>query len=233
MKETIIAANLALIRKQIAEYERKYQRPENSVVLLAVTKTRPVEEIVAASECNQMAYGESFVQEAIPKINFFKNAVKNTNITWHYIGKVQSNKTKLIAQNFSWVQSITKEEYAVLLNKHRSETSSKLNICIEVNISNENTKGGVSLPNVLPLAEAITKLPNLALRGLMAIPAPGKNFSEQYETFSLLAEEFHKLNAAGFGLDTLSMGMSGDFEAAIAAGSTMVRIGTAVFGERM
>lgn len=233
MKETIIAANLALIKRQIAEYEKKYRRPENSVALLAVTKTRSADEILAAVECNQMAYGESFVQEAIPKINFFKNTEKNPNLVWHYIGKVQSNKTKLIAQNFSWVLSITKEEHAILFNKYRGENLPKLNICIEVNISKESTKGGVNISNILPLAEAITKLPNLALRGLMAIPAPAENFNEQYESFSLLAEEFYKLNASGFNLDTLSMGMSADFEAAIAAGSTMVRIGTAIFGERI
>lgn len=224
----MLEERLKFIRQQIREAEQKYNKPPGSVKLLAASKARTVEEIAAVAACGQNAFGENYVQEAIPKIK----ALQHLSLEWHFIGKIQSNKTKLLAQYFSWAQSVARVDIAESLNKYRQGNLVPLNVCIEVNLSDEVSKSGVQLAEVLPLAKAIVKLPNLKLRGLMAIPAPSKDFAHQFATFSILARKFSELNSYGFGLDTQSIGMSDDFTAAIAAGSTMVRIGTAIFGPR-
>lgn len=197
-------------------------RDADSVTLLAVSKNQSLEKIRNAFAAGQMRFAENYVQEAMEK----QGALRDLSIEWHFIGNIQSNKIKLIATHFDWVHSVNCFDIAQRLNNARDATC-PLNICIEVNIDNEETKSGVSSQDVFLLAEKIKSLPNLALRGLMVIPQ--KNHVDAFEKTAALQQE---LIRSGFLLDTLSMGMSADFEAAIAAGSTMVRIGTAIFGER-
>jgi PLP dependent protein len=223
-----IKKRLLKIRSAITAAEKKYRTP-GVVTLVAVSKSQPVEKIKAAIADNQKDFGESYLQEAMIKIN----ELKRFDIIWHYIGKIQSKKTKLIAQNFAWVESVVNYEIAELLDKYRPPNMSPLNICIQVNISKEASKAGVLLEEILPLAKKIIKLPKLQLRGLMAIPSYQESFAEQFTTFNTLALELKKLQQHKILVDTLSMGMSDDYEAAIAAGATIVRIGTAIFGERI
>lgn len=225
-----IVTNLRTVHEQIRQTENKYQRKPGSVTLVAVSKTHSVDAIDKAIAAGQLVFGESYVQEALPKIAAI--AKTRSDIVWHYIGRIQSNKIKYLARNFAWVQSTAKKEHAIQLNKHRPENLPPLNICIEVNLSAEFSKTGVVLSEILSLAQEIKALPRLKLRGLMAIPAPATDFATQFAAFRKLAEVYHDFNSKGFDLDTLSMGMSDDFVAAIAAGSTMVRIGTAIFGVR-
>lgn len=224
-----IKDNLTEVLKRIREYEIKYQRHPNSVALLAATKQQPLEKMQAAVEAGQHIFGENYLQEAIPKME----ALHNKKLEWHYIGPLQSNKAKKIAENFSWIESVDSMKNATRLNESRPAHLPPLNICIEVNISGEETKSGVHAESVLPLAEFCISLDRLRLRGLMAIPAPQKSLQAQRAEFQKLKILFDQLNKKDFALDTLSMGMSHDFEAAIAEGSTLVRIGTAIFGERV
>ncbi|CAL7963786.1 Pyridoxal phosphate homeostasis protein [Gammaproteobacteria bacterium] len=224
-----IQENLAKIKTAITTAENKYGRAAGSVALLAVSKAQPVEKIKAASIQGQTHFGESYLQEALVKIK----ELVNQNIIWHYIGRIQSNKAKLIAQNFSWVETVASLEIAELLNKHRSAHLLKLNICIQVNVSNDEKKAGVSRTEILPLAKKIAQLPRLKLRGLMTIPSYFKEFELQFKLFNELYLEFKNLQNHSIDVDTLSMGMSSDFEAAIAAGATIVRVGSAIFGERV
>jgi hypothetical protein len=224
-----IVQNLEKIKNNIIDAAARFGRNGNDITLIAVSKNHPSNKIEAAFDAGQRHFGESYVQEALRKMQ----ELNNEKIIWHFIGKIQSNKAKLLANNFSWVQSVTSKESAELLNKYRLENLSPLNICIEVNLSNEFSKAGVALDGVFALANAIANLPRLKLRGLMAIPAPREDFNKQVETFSLLTDTVKQLNSQyNLNLDTLSMGMSDDYAAAIAAGSTMIRIGTAIFGER-
>ncbi len=223
-----IKKNLAKIRTDIINAEKKYQRAQSSVTLLAISKAQAVEKIKAALAAGQKEFGESYLQEAIIKIN----ELKELDITWHYVGRIQSKKAKLIAPNFSWVESVANYEIAELLDKHRPATMPPLNICLQVNISKEESKAGVLPEKILPLAQKIIQLPRLKLRGLMTIPAPHEKFERQFATFNELALEYRKLEQHGIAVDTLSMGMSDDFEAAIAAGATMIRIGAGIFGQR-
>jgi hypothetical protein len=213
---------LSDIACRIHAAEKKYHRAPNSVTLLAVSKKQSAEKIREAYLAGQTRFAENYVQEAIEK----QQALRDLPIEWHFIGTIQSNKTKLIAIHFDWVHSVNRFDIAERLNNAR-DTKNPLNICIEVNIDDEATKSGVKSSDVLSLAEKINSLPNLTLRGLMVIPQ--KNHVDAFEKTAALQQE---LIQNGFLLDTLSMGMSADFEAAIAAGSTMVRIGTAIFGER-
>lgn len=226
-----IVQNIQELYKKIRAAEVKYQRKPNSVSLLAVSKTRSVVEITEAASAGQLAFGENYVQEALPKIVALVDAEKK--LVWHFIGKVQSNKTKFLAQHFDWVESVAKQEHANFLNKYRPANLPALNVCIEFNVSAERTKGGVAQEDLVQLASYIVALPRLCLRGLMVIPAPEHDFARQYAVFSEVAKVWRDLNAQGFHMDTLSMGMTDDFEAAIAAGSTEVRIGTAIFGPRV
>lgn len=223
-----IQNNLAKIRAAIVAAEKKYQRTSGSVALVAVAKSQPVEKIKVLSSLGQSHIAESYLQEALPKIQ----ALSTENILWHYIGRIQSKKTKLIALNFSWVETVASYEIAELLSNHRPINMQPLNICIQVNISKDPNKAGVSSDEILPLAKKILLLPRLKLCGLMTIPAYQENFAQQFKIFNDLSLELKKLQQQGMIIDTLSMGMSGDFEAAIASGATMIRIGTAIFGKR-
>ncbi|NKB36344.1 MAG: YggS family pyridoxal phosphate-dependent enzyme [Gammaproteobacteria bacterium] len=225
----IIAQQLKSVLEQLRILERKYQREENSVRLLAVSKTRPAEEISLAFASGQLEFGENYLQEAISKIE----EVAENSISWHFIGPVQSNKTRDIAKYFSWLHSLDRYKIARRLSESRSQQQTELNVCIQVNISEEASKSGCAANEVKHLAEQIENLPGLRLRGLMAMPAPANDFSEQRLAFRDLHRLFDDLIAAGHGLDTLSMGTSNDMEAAIAEGATIIRIGTAVFGPRM
>ena len=216
-----IQKNVLKIKSEIAD--------TGKITLVAISKSQPIAKIRMALEAGQKHFGESYLQEALDKI---KNLAGN-HIIWHYIGRIQSNKTKLIAANFDWVQSVASLKTAELLNKHRPPQMDPLNICIQVNISEEPSKSGVLTSEILTLAKKIHhELPSLKLRGLMAIPAYHKKFDDQLAVFKKLALEFEKLKQNGIPVDTLSMGMSHDFEAAIAAGATMIRIGSAIFGKR-
>jgi hypothetical protein len=226
--QNTIAQNLQSIRTQIKSIEKKYDRQPGSVQLLAVSKTRPIEDIYAAFAENQFNFGENYLQDALSKIE----TIPESAIKWHFIGPIQSNKTRQIAQNFNWVHTIDRLKIAQRLSEqHRSEQK-VLNVCIQVNISSENSKSGVNIDDTLILAKQINLLPNIHLRGLMTIPASADNFEQQRLPFRLLRELKDELGSQGIELDTLSMGMTNDMEAAIAEGSTIVRIGTAIFGER-
>ncbi|HLB55844.1 MAG TPA: YggS family pyridoxal phosphate-dependent enzyme [Coxiellaceae bacterium] len=218
-----IISQLSTINRHIRTLEKKYHRTHNSVALLAVTKKQPAEKIREAYNAGQHLFAENYVQEALSK----QIALRDLNIEWHFIGNIQSNKTKLIAENFSWVHSVNRLSIAEKLNQYRESIKKILNVCIEVNIDEEKTKSGVLPNDVFELAKKITGLKYLKLRGLMIIPE--KNNSKAFQKTFLLQQQ---LIQRGLSLDTLSMGLSADFEAAIAAGSTIVRIGTAIFGER-
>ncbi|MBF8268420.1 MAG: Pyridoxal phosphate homeostasis protein [Gammaproteobacteria bacterium] len=225
---TDIAVNLEKIRARIRQAEQQYHRPPGSVGLLAVSKSRSADEILSAMACGQREFGENYLQEAIPKMD----ALDAAEVRWHFIGPIQSNKCRAIAERFAWVHSLDRIKVAQRLNDMRPATAPPLNICIEVNISDESTKAGISPEDLPAFAVAINKLPHVRLRGLMAMPKPCSDFTGQRNAFQRLYECYAGLNAEGMQLDTLSMGTTDDMEAAIAEGSTMVRIGTAIFGPR-
>jgi len=224
----MIKQNLTKINQEIRTAESQYNHEPNSVNLIAVSKAQDASKIQEAISFGQQHFGENYLQEALIKINH----INNPNIIWHYIGKIQSKKAKLIAQNFSWVDTVCSYEIAELLNKHRPDDLPKLNICIQVNLSNQATKNGILLPELLFLAQKINNLPRLHLGGIMAIPEPLKGFTEQFKVFNELNLAFKDLQSHGIAVNTLNMGMSEDFVAAIAAGANFIRIGTAIFGER-
>lgn len=221
-----IEENLAHIKHLISDYEKKYGRESGSVQLLAASKKQPLAKLQAARDAGQLVFGESYVQEALAKMEVL------TDIEWHFIGPIQRNKTRKIAEHFNWVQSVDNATIALRLNDQRPPHLPPLNICIEVNVNNEANKSGVSLVDTEAFIRYCLTLPQLNVRGLMAIPKDEQNFSNQRHNFHILANKFNELKTKGFSLDTLSMGMSADFEAAIAEGSTMVRIGSAIFGQR-
>ena len=196
--------------------------------MLAVSKTRSADAVAAALDCGLHRFGENYLQEALEKIG----QLEGRGIEWHFIGPIQSNKTRPIATHFDWVHSVDREKIARRLSEQRPGGSPPLQICLQVNISAETSKSGVLPEEVPALAEAIADLPGVKLRGLMAIPAATDDIAAQHAAFGKLRELFDDLNANGTGLDTLSMGMSGDMEAAIAEGATIVRIGTDIFGPR-
>lgn len=223
-----ITKNLQTIKQQIHDAEKASHRAPNSVTLLAVSKTHPEKYILEAYEAGQKCFAENYLQEALPKIQ----TLKNLDIEWHFIGSIQSNKTKALAENFSWVHSVDRFKIAKRLNEQRPESLPPLNICIEVNIHQEVSKSGIVMNELTDLLSEISTLDRLRVRGLMVIPKPTDNKEKQLATYRQVAEEQKKQIKKGFALDTLSMGMTQDFEAAIQAGSTMVRIGTAIFGQR-
>lgn len=223
-----IASNLQVVRSRIAAAARAAGREPGDVALLAVSKTFAAAEVRAAHAAGQCEFGENYVQEAVAKIV----ALSALPLVWHYIGPIQSNKTRAIAEHFDWVHTVAREKIALRLAEARPAGRQPLDICIQVNVSGEQSKSGVAPEAVRPLAEAVRALPRLRLRGLMAIPEPGGDTSLQRRRFAGLRRMLEQLNAAGFGLDTLSMGMSQDLEAAVMEGATIVRIGTAIFGER-
>jgi len=203
-------------------------RSADEVRVLAVSKTFGAEAVLAAWQAGQTCFAESYVQEAVQKIR----ALQALPIEWHYIGPLQSNKTRPVATDFSWVHSLDRLKIAERLSEQRPAHLPPLQACIQVNISGEASKSGVPPEEVLQLAQAIAKLPKFQLRGLMAIPAPSDDVAIQRVAFAALRQLRDQLNRQGLQLDTLSMGMSHDFAAAIAEGATIVRIGTAIFGER-
>jgi len=221
-----IKQQLSKIKSQIRHAEYAAGRSKGDVQLLAVSKTKPVSDIVMAYQAGQRIFGESYLQEALQK----QQALSAFDITWHFIGPIQSNKTKAIAQHFSWVHSVDRLKIAKRLSEQRPEHLPKLNICLQVNISHEETKSGVTLEELPALIDEISRLPNICLRGVMAIPQAETDFEQQCLPYRALYQAIKKLNVGG--LDTFSFGMSGDLKAAIKEGSTMVRVGTALFGKR-
>lgn len=203
-------------------------RPLNSVELLAVSKTKPVSDIVQAYEAGQRLFGENYVQEGVEKINTLKSYA---DIEWHFIGPLQSNKTRLVAENFDWMHTLDRAKIAQRLNDQRSAHKT-LNVCIQVNIDQDDNKSGVSPATLADLAATIDALPNLSLRGLMTIPKVNQLDSELAASFVKMADLFGQLQSRYPNVDTLSMGMSGDMQRAIRCGSTMVRVGTGIFGKR-
>jgi hypothetical protein len=218
----------ALVNERIRKTESRCKRPAGSVRLLAVSKKKPVDTIKAAYELGQTDFGENYLQEALPKIA----ALRGLPIHWHFIGQLQANKTRTVAENFDWAHSVDRFRIAQRLNDQRPQNLKPLNICIQVNLDSEEDKAGVQPDDVAELAGAIIELPCLHLRGLMALPKPVTDERQQQETFRRLRRIQEALIENGLPLDTLSMGMSDDFEAAIAEGSTIVRVGTALFGPR-
>jgi PLP dependent protein len=208
------------------------KRPRGSVQLLAVSKTFPAEDVISLAECGQIAFGENYVQEAIEKIALCAARRPDLALEWHFIGPIQSNKTKPIAENFAWVHSIEREKIAVRLNEQRPANLSPLNVCIQVNVSGESSKSGCSIEEVLLIAQAIAKLPKLQLRGIMAIPEATEDLDALTHQFSVARQALAMLQKAGYEVNTLSMGMSSDLALAITQGSTIVRIGSALFGSR-
>lgn len=225
---TDIALNIDRIVAEIRHFESVYERASESVSLLAVSKKHSIESIEAAAAHGIRDFGENYLQESLEKIE----KLKGLNLLWHFIGPIQSNKTKGIAENFDWVHSVERSKIACRLSKQRPLSAKPLNVCVQVNLSQESTKSGTDLSEAAGVCQAIDQLPNLSLRGLMAIPAPSTERQQQRNCFRNLAAEFASLSSAYPSMDTLSMGMSNDFEAAIAEGSTMIRVGTALFGER-
>ena len=221
-----ITQRLQLIRTQICDAERRYNRQPNSVLLLAVSKTKPAEAITAAYQAGQRHFGENYLQEALKK----QQELGAYAITWHFIGPIQSNKTRALATHFDWVHSVDSLKIAQRLSDQRPAHLPPLAICLQVNISDESSKSGISLDELPQLCEQIAKLPNLKLRGVMAIPAPLPDFEQQRLPYKMLCQAVAKLDRPE--LDTYSFGMTGDLTAAISEGSTIVRIGTALFGER-
>lgn len=224
----IIEKSLQAVRERIARAVINAGRDVRSVHLLAVSKTWPALALREAYAAGQTAFGESYLQEALDKMA----ALADLPLEWHFIGPIQSNKTRPIAENFAWVHGVDRLKIAERLAQARPEILPPLNICLQVNVSGEKSKSGVVPEEVEKLARATAQLPNLNLRGLMAIPRPTADMAEQRAQFQVLRKLFDQLNAEGLELDTLSMGMSDDLEAAIMEGATIVRVGSAIFGER-
>ena len=203
--------------------------PED-VTLVAVSKTKPADDIIAAYKHGQRQFGESYVQEAVTKVTALADY---KDIIWHFIGPIQSNKTKLISQHFDWVQSVDREKIAQRLNDQRPKGLPALNVCIQVNINDEESKSGLNIQEVETIAQLIHRLPHLTLRGLMTIPKAAQSPEELDASFLAMSALFKQLQVQYPSMDTLSMGMSGDIESAIRNGATLVRVGTALFGQRL
>lgn len=225
---TSIAANLQAVRQRVDAAANAARREPADVALLAVSKTWPAASVAEAARAGQRMFGENYVQESVAKIGELREA----GLEWHFIGPLQSNKTRPIAAHFDWVHSVDRLKLAERLSEQRPDDLPPLNVCIQVNVSGEESKSGVAPDDVLALADRISALPRLRLRGLMAIPEPTRDEALLRSRFATLRRLRDELNESGFALDTLSMGMSDDLELAIAEGATMVRVGTAIFGAR-
>ena len=225
---TTIPGNLQHVRARIATACQRAGRGVEEVTLLAVSKTFGADAVRAAAAAGQRAFGENYIQEGVEKIA----ALRDLGLMWHCIGPIQSNKTRLVAEHFDWVHTVDRLKIAERLSAQRPADRPPLNVCIQVNIDGGANKSGVAPGDALALARAVAALPQLKLRGLMSIPEIAPDFDAARAVHASARALFDQLNADGLGLDTLSMGMSDDLEAAIAAGSTMVRIGTAIFGSR-
>ena len=227
-----IQQNTAHLTSPLRHDEQKCGRSPESVQLLAVSKTKPVEAILEAYQGGQLAFGENYVQEGVSKVQHFAEHYPDNRIEWHFIGPIQSNKSRPVAEHFDWVHTVDRAKIAQRLNDQRPSELKPLQVLIQVNTSGEESKSGVSDAEIFELAELISRLPNLTLRGLMSIPANVPDYESQLRAFKQLEALKQKLAQQYPDVDTLSMGMSGDMDAAIEAGSTMVRIGTAIFGAR-
>lgn len=230
----MIENNLQTVRQRISDACRAAGRDPREVTLLAVSKTFDAQAVQQAYRAGQVAFGENYIQEAVQKITQMRDLIASDNapLEWHCIGPIQSNKTRLVAEYFDWVHTVDRLKTAQRLSEQRPPSLAPLQVCVQVNVDGGATKAGVSPPDALALARAVAALPGLRLRGLMSIPEPAADFEAACAVFARVRGLFDALNASGLALDTLSMGMSGDLEAAIHAGSTMVRVGTAIFGGR-
>lgn len=226
---TTIPDNLQRVRVRIQQACQAAGRPDDAVRLLAVSKTFGPDAVEQALAAGQSAFGENYVQEGLEKIETLKT---RSGIEWHLIGPLQSNKTRPVAEHFDWVQSVDRLKIAQRLSDQRPEHLPALQVCIQVNVDGGTTKSGVSPAELPELAHAVAKLPRLRLRGLMCIPEPAPDFDTARGVFAQARQLYDRLRADGLALDTLSMGMSADLEAAVAGGSTMVRVGSAIFGNR-
>ena len=228
-----IAQSLEKMRTRVTVLERCYERTPGGVRVLAVSKTKPPEAVRAAAEAGQREFGENHVQDALTKLDALgAPGRQRQNLIWHFIGPLQSNKTRVVAARFHWVHSIDRAKIARRLSEQRPEDLPPLEVCIQVNVSGESSKSGVEPHHVEALAATVSELPRLRLRGLMTLPRACDTLEEQRRPFATLRGIQEALNAGGFALDTLSMGMTNDMEAAIAEGATIIRIGTAIFGPR-
>lgn len=227
-----ISANLQAVKERIAAAARAAGRAPQDVALLAVSKTFSADAVLEAAEAGQRAFGENYVQEAVDKMAAVRAARPELALEWHFIGPLQSNKTRLVAEHFDWVHSVDRVRIAQRLSEQRPAHLPSLNLCLQVNISGEASKSGVEPEQVAALARATAALPQLRLRGLMAIPEPTSDPEAQRRPLRVLRALYEQLRADGIALDTLSMGMSADLEAAVAEGASIVRIGTAIFGQR-
>ena len=227
---TMIAANLHQVRSRIVTACVAADRDPAGVQLLAVSKTFPADAVREALAAGQTDFGENYVQEGVAKIEALADL--RAQLVWHCIGPLQSNKTRVVAEHFDWVHSIDRLKIAERLSQQRPDGLPPLQVCLQVNVDGGANKSGVSAHEALALAQAVASLPRLRLRGLMAIPEPAADFDAQRALFLRAAAVFEEIRAAGIELDTLSLGMSADLEAAVAAGSTLVRVGTAIFGQR-
>ncbi len=225
---TMIQTHLAQARQRLCTACQAAGRPVDAVTLLAVSKTFSADAIEAAYAAGQTAFGENYIQEAVQKIT----QLRHLPLQWHCIGPIQSNKTRLVAEYFDWVQSIDRIKIAERLSQQRPQRLASLQVCIQVNIDGGSTKSGVHPDDLLELAQAMSQLPHLCLRGIMCIPEPAPDLIAANAVLARARGLFDALNSQGFSLDTLSMGMSADLEVAVAAGSTMVRVGSAIFGQR-
>ena len=223
-----LPARVAAVQERVARAAEKAGRSAQSVTLLAIGKAQPLELLGAAAGCGLEHFGESYLQEALGKIS----ALRDRGITWHFVGRLQANKTRPIAETFAWVHALDRLKIAERLAAQRPAAAPPLNVCLQVNLAGESRKGGVAPDELASLAARVAALPGLALRGLMCIPPEETDPARQRAWFARLRGLRDELNAGGARLDTLSMGMSGDFEAAILEGATIVRLGTALFGPR-
>ncbi|MEM6582202.1 MAG: YggS family pyridoxal phosphate-dependent enzyme [Pseudomonadota bacterium] len=228
MDDQTIKANIAALLKRVRLSAEKSQRVNPDILVLAVSKNHTSEAVKAAYSCGLRDFGENYLQEALAKID----ALSTVSIRWHFIGPIQSNKTRAIAENFDWVHTADREKIVRRLSDQRPQSLPDLNLCLQVNISGEESKSGVTMGELPDLVKATINLPRVTLRGLMAIPAPSNDRKTQESAFATLREAFEAAQSIAPSMDTLSMGMSNDMEAAIAQGSTIVRIGTAIFGPR-
>ena len=225
---TSVSANLAQVRKRIELACQAVGRASDTVKLLAVSKTMPAQAVREAHAAGQLAFGENYIQEGVDKIA----ALADLPLEWHCIGPIQSNKTKLVAENFAWVHSIDRLKIAERLSAQRPAHLPPLQVCLQVNVDGGSNKSGVAPDDLLALAQAVAKLPHLQLRGIMTIPEPAETEAEARAVHQQAKRLLDHLKTAGLTLDTLSMGMTADLEAAVAEGSTCVRVGTAIFGAR-
>lgn len=224
-----LLTNWTSTRARIADAALRSGRAPDSVGLLAISKAQPADKLRRIAVEGQRDFGENYLQEALAKIA----ALEDLELTWHFVGQIQGNKTRTIAEHFAWVHTLDRERIATRLNEQRPHHAPPLNVCIQVSLEEEPGKGGVRETELAALAAHIRELPRLRLRGLMCIPPHRETFDEQLPYFERLKDLMNDLNGQGFALDTLSMGMSADLEAAVAAGATWVRIGTAIFGARV